>query len=72
MSAIFMEDSEAEVNNKIDSAYCKPQEVYGADGKQFVNPIMDYTKSIVFGAFGKIEILRKPENGGDVTYNTYE
>lgn len=24
MSAIFMEDSEAEVNLKIDSAYCKP------------------------------------------------
>ncbi|KAL4460957.1 hypothetical protein ABPG74_016429 [Tetrahymena malaccensis] len=72
MSAIFMEDTEEDVNKKIDGAYCKPQEVYQKDGITFANPIMDYAKSIVFGAFNKIELIRKPENGGNITYDTYE
>ena len=40
-SAIFMDDSEADVNRKIKKAFCKPQIVQN-------NPIMDYYKHIVF------------------------
>ena len=40
-SAIFMDDSEADVNRKIKKAFCKPQIVEN-------NPILDYYKHIVF------------------------
>lgn len=63
-SAIFMEDSEADVNEKINLAYCKSCEVYDDKG-DFINPIMDYTKSIIFGAYDTIEIVRTPQNGGN-------
>ena len=33
---------------------------------------MDYLKHIVFGAKDSIEILRKPENGGNIVYKSYE
>jgi len=39
-SAIFMEDTEAEVEKKITKAYCAPTEVEG-------NPVLAYTKYIV-------------------------
>lgn len=65
MSAIFMEDTEEEINEKIRLAYCKPQQVYDENG-EFSNPIMDYTKSIIFGAFDKLNIVRSAENGGNV------
>jgi len=64
-SAIFMEDSESEVNAKIKKSFCPPQIVEK-------NPCMDYMKNIIFPSFNTITILRKPENGGDKTYNTYE
>ena len=42
-SAIFMEDSEAEVNSKIKKSFC-PIGIVQA------NPILDYVKNIIFGA----------------------
>jgi len=49
-SAIFMEDSVADVNKKIKNAYCPAQEIYNKDG-EFANPIVDYVKSIILPAF---------------------
>jgi len=43
-SAIFMEDEKADVKRKITKAYCPPLVVEG-------NPILDYTKHIIFGKF---------------------
>lgn len=63
-SAIFMEDSEAEVNLKIKRAYCPPAIVEG-------NPILDYVKYIVFGKFNEFLIARKSENGGTIIYHSY-
>jgi len=63
-SAIFMEDSEADVNRKIKQAFCPPQVVEK-------NPCIDYLKHIVFPAYGNFTVTRKPENGGDVTYTSY-
>jgi len=40
-SAIFMEDSEEDVKRKINGAHCPEGIVKG-------NPILDYTKSIIF------------------------
>lgn len=59
LSAIFMEDSEKDVNNKIKGAYCAPQVIAG-------NPIIDYTKNIIMQSRKEFTVARKPENGGDV------
>lgn len=64
-SAIFMEDSAAEVNRKIKKAYCPPQVVEG-------NPILAYVRLIILPWFGKLTVPRKEQNGGDVTYDKYE
>ena len=48
-SAIFMEDTEAEVKTKIKKAYCPPEIVEG-------NPVIDYAKHIVIGYRGHINI----------------
>lgn len=64
-SAIFMEDSEADVKTKIKKAFCPPQEVEG-------NPCLEYIKYVVLPWFGHFEVSRKEENGGDVKYETYE
>lgn len=48
-SAIFMEDSEADLGRKIKKAYCPPEVVEG-------NPILDYCEHIIFGYFGQMEI----------------
>lgn len=42
-SAIFMEDTVKEVERKIKNAFCSPLIIEG-------NPILDYTKNIIFGA----------------------
>ena len=64
-SAIFMEDTREDVNRKLKKSFCPPAIVKG-------NPVLDYCKSIIFPAFGKMTISKKPENGGDVVYTSYE
>jgi len=64
-SAIFMEDSEADVRSKIKKAFCPPQEVAG-------NPCLEYLNYVVFPWFGVVTVERKEENGGNKTYNAYE
>jgi len=51
-SAIFMEDSEADVKSKVKKAYCPPEVVEN-------NPIMDYATSICMGFHGYIDIKLK-------------
>ena len=58
-SAIFMQDTAADVNRKIKDAYCPEKKVEG-------NPILDYTKNIIFGAREIFTINRSEKNGGDV------
>ena len=64
-SAIFMEDSEQEVNTKIKKAYCPEKEIAG-------NPCMEYIKYVIIPWSNKFELKRKEENGGDKTYETYD
>jgi tyrosyl-tRNA synthetase len=63
-SAIFMEDKEEDVRRKIRKAYCP-------EGKVKDNPILDYTKSIIFEKWGSFTVKRDPKNGGDVHYAAY-
>jgi tyrosyl-tRNA synthetase len=64
-SAIFMEDSEADVNSKIRKAYCPPAVTEG-------NPCIEYVKYIVLPWFGRFDVPRKADNGGDAGYTDVE
>lgn len=64
-SSIFMEDEEAEVNVKIKKAYCPPKVVEG-------NPCLEYVNYIIFPWFNEFKVERKPENGGDKIFKSYE
>jgi len=64
-SAIFMEDSEEDVNRKIKKAFC-PENVIEK------NPIIEYCKYIIFPSHNSFTILRNEKNGGNTVYNTYE
>ena len=62
-SAIFMEDSEGEVNTKIKKAFCPPVVVEG-------NPCVEYAVHIVFPWFGAFKVPRSEANGGDLEFAT--
>ena len=64
-SAIFMEDSEADVNVKLKKSYCPPGEVAG-------NPCLEYVKYVVMPWCGKFSVTRAEDNGGDKDYVEYE
>eukprot|EP01111_Echinosteliopsis_oligospora_P001456 TRINITY_DN1219_c0_g1_i1.p1 TRINITY_DN1219_c0_g1~~TRINITY_DN1219_c0_g1_i1.p1 ORF type:complete len:399 (+),score=109.37 TRINITY_DN1219_c0_g1_i1:1089-2285(+) len=64
-SAIFMEDSEMDVNAKIKKAYCPP-------GVLEKNPIFEYIKYIIFPRNGQFSVERDLNNGGPKTYTNYD
>lgn len=65
-SAIFMEDTVADVNRKVKKAYCPPGEVAG-------NPILDYMQHIIFPMRPDgITLHRSEANGGDKHYAIFE
>lgn len=65
-NAIFMDDTEQEVKRKIKKAYCKPKEVEG-------NPLLDWTKWILFPILGKIVIPADEKWGTpEKVYNDYQ
>ena len=64
-SAIFMEDSVADVRRKIRQAYCPPGQVES-------NPCLNWMQHIVFGKFGRVEINRDDAHGGNVVYESFE
>ena len=67
-SAIFMEDSAKDVENKINKGYCPEKEIDK-------NPIIDYTRYIIFPAFdNKFPVSIRQEDGSKVEklYTSYE
>jgi tyrosyl-tRNA synthetase len=64
-SAIFMEDTAADVKRKIKRAFCPV-------GVVEKNPVLDWVKHIVFARDGEFSVSRKPEFGGDKTYAFFE
>jgi tyrosyl-tRNA synthetase len=64
-TAIFMLDSEEDVNRKIKKAYC-PQGVVEE------NPIMDYCKYIIFEKVKAIKIERPEKFGGNLNIKSYD
>jgi tyrosyl-tRNA synthetase len=64
-SAIFMTDSDSEVNRKIKKAYC-PEGIIND------NPILEYCKYILFEKFNELKIERPEKYGGNIILKTYD
>lgn len=65
-SAIFIHDSEAEIESKIRKAFCPEKETEN-------NPILNWTKNLLFwNRTAPFIIARKAEHGGNVEFMTYE
>ena len=64
-TAIFMNDSEAEIKSKINKAYC-PEKITEE------NPILEYCRYIIFEKFESIEIKRPEKFGGNLTIESYK
>lgn len=64
-SAIFIHDSPEDIKQKINSAYAP-------EGVVEFNPILDWTKHLIFyEENASLMIVRKPEYGGDLAYTSY-
>jgi tyrosyl-tRNA synthetase len=64
-TAVFMLDSQDEIEKKMKKAWCPAGEIEG-------NPILEYTKYIIFEKVDKFEIRRPDKYGGSVVYERYE
>jgi len=60
-TCIYVHDSEEEIRKKIEKAYCPEKQVKN-------NPILDYTKHLIFKSFDSMEIRRKKKYGGDIAF----
>ncbi|MBI2629430.1 tyrosine--tRNA ligase, partial [Candidatus Pacearchaeota archaeon] len=63
-SAVFIHDSPDEIKRKLAKAFCPEKEI------EF-NPVLDWSKYIVFPINKKLEIKRDKKFGGDVSYQNY-
>ncbi|TFF98986.1 MAG: tyrosine--tRNA ligase [Promethearchaeota archaeon] len=64
-SAIFMLDSPKEIKNKINQAYCPPEQISD-------NPVLEYCKYIIFELVDSFYIERPDKYGGNVEYDSYK
>ncbi|MDO8459818.1 MAG: tyrosine--tRNA ligase [Nanoarchaeota archaeon] len=65
-TCIFIHDSPDEIRRKIKQAFC-------LEGEIEFNPILDWTKFLIFrNDKAKLEVKRDEKFGGDITYNSYE
>jgi tyrosyl-tRNA synthetase len=63
--AILMNDSEQDIKRKMSKAYCPAKIVEE-------NPLMDYSKYLIFEKFEEMEIKRPEKFGGNITLENYE
>ena len=63
-TAIFMNDSEEDILRKISKAYC-PAKIIEE------NPILEYSRHLIFEKFNTMEIKRQEKFGGDIVIENY-
>ncbi|MEK6902025.1 MAG: tyrosine--tRNA ligase [archaeon] len=63
-SAVFLDDSEAEIKSKMNKAFCVEKETG-------YNPVLDWTEHMVFPFTNQIKIERPEKFGGNVEYDSY-
>lgn len=64
-SALFMTDTADDIQRKLTKAWCPEKQIVE-------NPVLEYTKYIVFGKHSEMLIKRPTKYGGDVLFKTYE
>lgn len=64
-AAVFITDSPEEIKRKVNNAYCP-------EGVVEFNPILDWTKHLIFYNPTSLTISRPEKWGGDITYSSYE
>ncbi|MCH8003401.1 MAG: tyrosine--tRNA ligase [Nanoarchaeota archaeon] len=64
-TAIFMNDTEEDINRKMNKAWCPV-------GVVEENPILEYCKYIIFEKFKTIKVERPKKFGGDLEFKSYE
>lgn len=62
-TSIFVHDSKEMIMNKVSKAFCPPI--------KDKNPMLEYSKEIIFRAFDEFVIERESKFGGEVTFKTY-
>ncbi|MBU2559519.1 tyrosine--tRNA ligase [archaeon] len=63
-TSIFVHDSAEDIKRKINSAFCPMNTAKD-------NPVLEYTKEIIFRSSGELEIKRPEKFGGDFTFSSY-
>jgi len=64
-SGIFIHNSDDEIRKKIRKGWCE-------EGLTENNPILEFTRQIVFHEYDSISVERPEKFGGNITYNSYE
>lgn len=64
-SAVFIHDSPEDIKSKVMSAFCPVGEVK-------YNPILDWSKNLIFVIRKELEVKRAEKFGGDKTYKSYK
>lgn len=64
-SAIFIHDSEDEIRRKVNKAFCPEKETE-------YNPILDWTRHLIFSRESEVTIKREAKYGGDIHFGSYE
>ncbi len=63
-TAIFVHDSAEEIKKKIAKAYCPVKQTNG-------NPVLEYSRYIIFRKFGSMRVERDKKHGGDIVFDSY-
>lgn len=63
-TCIFVHDSEEEIRKKIGKAYCPEKIIEG-------NPVLEYSKFLIFRKFDSMKIERHEKFGGNVEFSSY-
>jgi tyrosyl-tRNA synthetase len=64
-SAVFVNDTPDQIRSKIRKAFCPPGEVA-------FNPVLDWAEHLLFRSGRPLLITRTPENGGNLTFATFD
>ncbi len=63
-SGIFIHDSDDEIKTKINKAWCE-------EGNIKNNPLLDYSKNVIFHEFNGMKVERPEKFGGSIEYTEY-
>jgi len=64
-TCIYVHDSQAEIKKKIGGAFCEAKNIAN-------NPMLDYSKHIIFRAFKEMKVDRQQKFGGPLEFGNYQ